>query len=60
MMMIFEFDLDIIKKNILTKFQNAEAKIAASKVLTRFPLNFLSDLLFDPTDLTYISSRQTF
>ena len=45
-----QFDLDIIKTNILTTFQTAEAKIASYKVLTRFfPSIWPIDLLFDLT-----------
>ena len=36
---IFELGLDIIKINILTKFQTAEAKIATAIVLARFSFN---------------------
>ena len=36
---MLEPDLDIIKKNIMIKFQHAQAKIAASRVLTSFSFN---------------------
>ena len=37
---IFEIDLDIIKTNILTQFQAAKAKIAASKSVNKIFLQF--------------------
>ena len=45
---MLELDLDIIKKNILIKFQHAHAKNAVSRVLTRFSFNLALWPCFKP------------